>query len=141
MLFRVFNIKWRENIGTYTPDSLYIRVYDSNYDEAESTAMRHMARQVPNAMEWSSDKDWWNTQNAKENESLAYLIGASREVLSQCVEEMQNLLMEISTDRIGPITSKMTKFQIESAAKLVKKLEEATTYSYWNKRTPSNVKA
>ena len=74
MLFRVFNIKWRENIGTYTPDSLYIRVYDSNYDEAESTAMRHMARQVPNAMEWSSDKDWWDTQNAKENESLAYLI-------------------------------------------------------------------
>jgi hypothetical protein len=140
MLFRVFNIKWRENIGTYTPDALYIRVYDSNYDDAETTAMRYMAKLVPNAMEWSSDKDWWDNQENEEN-SFAFLIGASREVLSQCVEEMQNLLMEISTDRIGPVTSKMTKFQIESAAKLVKKLEETTAYSYWNKRTPSNVKA
>lgn len=139
MLFRVFNIKWRENIETYTPDALYIRVYDSAYDEAESTALRHMARNVPNAMEWSSDKDWWDNQE-NEEPSLAFLIGASREVIAQCVEEMQNLLMEIPTDRAETITSKMTKFQIESAAKLVKKLEEATTYSFWNKRTPSTVR-
>ena len=140
MLFKMFNIKWRDNVETYTPDSLYIRVYDSNYDEAESTAIRYMAKQVPNAMEWSSDKDWWDNQE-NEEASLAYLIGASREVIAQCVEEMQNLLMEIPTDRIETITSKMTKFQIESAAKLVKRLEEATTYSYWNKRTPTTTKS
>lgn len=70
MLFKVFNIKWRDNITTVTPDSLYIRVYDSTYDEAESTAMRYMARQVPNAMEWSSDKNWWNTQDEEKTQAL-----------------------------------------------------------------------
>ena len=139
MLFRVFNIKWRENITTVTPDSLYIRVYDSTYDEAESTAMRYMARQVPNAMEWSSDKDWWDTQDTEESASLAYLIGASREMIAQCVEEMQDMLMQKETlDSKNTLAIKMTRFQIESAAKLVKKLEEATTYSFYNKRVPSN---
>jgi hypothetical protein len=138
MLFRVFNIKWRTNVETYTPESLYVRVYDSTYEAAETTAMQYMAKFVPNATEWSMDNEWWDHEEDPEK-SLAYLLGASREVLSQCVEEMQNLLMEIPQERIGTVSSKMTKFQIESAAKLVRTLEASTEYSFWAKRTPSNV--
>ncbi len=127
MLFRVFKIKWRENITTVTPDSLYIRVYDSTYDEALETAMRYMARQVPNAMEWSSDKDWWDTQDTEQSASIGYMIGSSREIIAQCIEEMQDMLMQKEAlDSKNTLAIKMTKFQIESAAKLVKKLQYQT---------------
>jgi len=126
MLFRVYNIKWRDGITTVTPTEMYIPVWDKNYDDAAESAKKYMAVWVRNAMEWTEDREYWDLR-VTEPYGINGILGHSMTTLTHCVEQMQELLLRIdATDKANAHVIRMTHFQINATAELFKKVQHAS---------------
>ena len=111
MLFRVYNIKWRKNITTATPDEMFIPVYDKEYEQAAESANKYMAVHVRNAMEWTEDKEFWHLKT-EHPAGIPGILGRTNATHIHCVEQMQNLLLKIdATETANDHLIKMTNFQ------------------------------
>ena len=126
MLFRVYNIKWRDGITTVTPDEMYIPVWDKNYDDAAESAKKYMAVWVRNAMEWTEDRPYWDLKLTEEY-GIPGILGSTNATLTHCVQQMQELLLLIDAkDEKNKHVIRMTHIIIETTAKLFKKVQNAT---------------
>ena len=126
MLFRVYNIKWRDGITTVTPDEMYIPVWDKNYDDAAESAKKHMAVWVRNAVEWTEDRSYWDLRLMEEY-GIPGILGSTSANLTHCVQQMQELLLLIdATDEKNKHVIRMTHIIIKTTADLLKKVQNAT---------------
>ena len=123
MLFRVYNIKWREGITTATPDEMFIPVFDKEYEQAAESAKKYMAVHVRTAMEWTEDREFWHLRT-QHPVGIPGILGRTNSTLIHCVEQMQDLLLKIdATDKANSHLIRMTNYQIQKTAELFKQVQ------------------